>query len=475
MSEDDYGSPEALQGPGDPGPSSSARQHTPSHRKGPRFSWTPAYETTFFRSLCESVNIGLKDNHSFKSEAWDRACKALAERHQAYPNKGHLINKSDNARKKFRLWRGLREDPEFLYNPKSRTVTASEEAWRAHIEKEPLSKSLRNRPFEHEQFMEILFPDVVGSGGAPKRITKPRRKGFESMQDPDDLDGPGTNVMDLLSPGTSSMLLPTSQTPILPPTVPSNGTVRPASTMQTRPSIASSTALTPPDEDPPATNNQARKRHGQSNTTSGPSEKRRRTGNNTYIDLTHSAQMMNIENHMQDGGSLLPNNYNPGGQQTNDTVHAAAGAPGPSRDQLAQESVIAVGDLLRNFGPAVAPPPAPRWTELAMEIFFREFSDEDADLQIKIGEKVLCDTNKATMFCMMPEPLRQHWVKRLRELHNRLDVSLNSNMNSNMASNQAAAMNGSAGMVNGGGIAGMMQMGGPINGGGLGRNGSQVG
>lgn len=131
MSEDEYDSPEAGQPAGNPG---SGRNHTPSHRKGPRFSWNPQYEDTFFRSLCESVKMGLKDNHSFKSEAWDRACTALAERHNAYPNKGHLINKSDNARKKFRLWRGLREDPDFLYNPKTKMVTASEAAWRAHIE-----------------------------------------------------------------------------------------------------------------------------------------------------------------------------------------------------------------------------------------------------------------------------------------------------------------------------------------------------
>lgn len=127
---EDYGSPEATQ----VNDSNAGRQHTPSNRKGPRFSWTPAYEKTFFRSLCQSVKIGLKDNHSFKQEAWDRACQALAEQHNAYPNKGHLINKSDNARKKFRLWRGLREDPEFLYNPNTKVVTASEEAWRAHIE-----------------------------------------------------------------------------------------------------------------------------------------------------------------------------------------------------------------------------------------------------------------------------------------------------------------------------------------------------
>jgi hypothetical protein len=103
-------------------------------KRAPRFSWTPAYETTFFRSLCESVQLGLRENHSFKAEAWDRAKTALRDRHGAYPTKNHLVNKSDNARKKFRLWRGLREDPEFLYNPHNKTVTATEDAWKVHIE-----------------------------------------------------------------------------------------------------------------------------------------------------------------------------------------------------------------------------------------------------------------------------------------------------------------------------------------------------
>lgn len=103
-------------------------------RRAPRFSWTPAYEATFFRSLCESVQLGLRENSSFKAEAWERAAQALQESHGAVPAKSHLINKSDNARKRFRLWRGLREDPDFTYNQLTRTVSASEEAWRAHIE-----------------------------------------------------------------------------------------------------------------------------------------------------------------------------------------------------------------------------------------------------------------------------------------------------------------------------------------------------
>ncbi len=103
-------------------------------QRSPRFSWNPQFEETFFRSLCESVQKGLREGNTFKAEAWDNAIQALINQHNAYPTKNHLINKSDNARKKFRLWRGLREDPEFTYNPNTRMVTASDEAWKRRVE-----------------------------------------------------------------------------------------------------------------------------------------------------------------------------------------------------------------------------------------------------------------------------------------------------------------------------------------------------
>lgn len=102
--------------------------------RGPRFTWNAQFEATFFRSLCESVQLGLREGSTFKPDAWDRAIQALIEKHNAYANKGHLINKSDNARKKYRLWRGLREDPAFYYNPQTRTVTGSEDAWARHLQ-----------------------------------------------------------------------------------------------------------------------------------------------------------------------------------------------------------------------------------------------------------------------------------------------------------------------------------------------------
>ncbi|EGX94602.1 hypothetical protein CCM_02873 [Cordyceps militaris CM01] len=216
-------------------------------RRAPRFSWTPAYEATFFRSLCESVQLGMRENSSFKAEAWERAALALQESHSAFPTKNHLINKSDNARKRFRLWRGLREDPDFVYNPKARTVTATEEAWRAHIEREPLSRALRGRPFDHEDYMETLYPDVIGSGGAPKRIMKPKRRDGQPGDD-SELLGPNASMLStdqamtsqpsgLESPSTQSALNTSSSQP-------GNTTPSSAPTSTTTQGIA----LTPPED-----------------------------------------------------------------------------------------------------------------------------------------------------------------------------------------------------------------------------------
>ncbi|KAI1762659.1 Myb/SANT-like DNA-binding domain-containing protein [Hypoxylon sp. FL1150] len=374
-------------------------------KRTPRFSWNQAYEETFFRSLCESMQMGYKENHSFKSGAWERAAIALRDKHGAYPEKSHLINKADNARKKFRMWRGLREDPDFLYNPTTRMVTASEEAWRRHFEKEPLSKALRGRPFDHEEYMEILFPDVIGSGGAPKRIMKPRRRNADGTLVP----RPSTADQSVIDPALDASLYtqtPTqNQTPQAPPVVqpipaptipqpmqrPSSTTIPPRTAITANPS-----ALTPPDEHVP--NTQAQKRPNPNPGPGYPGEKRRgrpsRFSTNFYNQQSTTAP----------SSSAAPA---AAASSASHGLHAALGNAGGFED-----SILSLAEALKARNP-------PKWAEQAVEIFFREFADEDADLQLKIAEKALTDENKAMVFVKMTPMLRRHWVGRLREVHMR--------------------------------------------------------
>ncbi|KAK6827477.1 hypothetical protein PG987_010818 [Apiospora arundinis] len=410
-------------------PSSSRRN---PDKRPPRFSWNSAYEATFFRSLCESMQLGFKENHSFKSGAWERAAIALRDKHGAYPEKSHLINKADNARKRFRMWRGLREDPEFLYNPNSRMVTASEEAWKRHFEKEPLSRALRGRAFDHEEFMEILFPDVIGSGGAPKRVMKGKRK---------DTDGtPTTATVDLTGTPSSATGAPAidpnlysqtpSQTPIQPqpsqvsqvpvPTPPSIQPVqRPTSAvLPPRTSITSTSALTPPDENVPSTAGTAAANHKKRNAPEPP-----------WIcslgETTRSPLQIFIEPVQQRALEHDAHNHihTPANAATTTTATPLLGGVRPqpihpsfNSSGLVEEGLLALADALRSSSRERH---APKWSEQAMEIFFRDFADEDPDLQLKIAEKALTDENKALVFAKSTPELRRHWVGRLREVHMR--------------------------------------------------------
>ncbi|KAI0442944.1 Myb/SANT-like DNA-binding domain-containing protein [Xylaria telfairii] len=374
-------------------------------RRTPRFSWNQAYEDTFFRSLCESMQLGYKDSHNFKAGAWERAAVALRDRHGAYPEKSHLINKADNARKKFRMWRGLREDPDFLYNPNTHMVTASEETWSRHFEKEPLSKALRGRPFDHEEYMEILFPDVVGSGGAPKRIMKPRRRNPDGSMPPRTSDVDPSTLDPALDTSASVVYGQTpSQTPIQqmpPPTqqLPSPATAqRPASTTipPRTAAVSNANALTPPGE--PLPDPQSRKRTHPDPAPGNPEKRRGRPSR------------------------FAPSFYNQ--SSTTSVPPASTSAPAPLivNSNALPPSLVpygVFGEGIVSMAEAVKARSVPRWPEQAVDLFFREFADEDPDLQLKIAEKALTDDNKAMVFVKMTPVLRRHWVGRLRDFHMR--------------------------------------------------------
>ncbi|KAM0425059.1 hypothetical protein ACHAPT_009618 [Fusarium lateritium] len=393
------------------GPDGQAPTRVDRDRRAPRFSWTPAYEATFFRSLCESVQLGLRENSSFKAEAWERAAQALQESHGAYPTKSHLINKSDNARKRFRLWRGLREDTEFLYNPVTRTVTATEEAWTAHIEREPLSRALRGRPFDHEDYMEILYPDVIGSGGAPKRIMKPRRRTDGPVAE--DPEMPGTGILNLQSeppPRPPGLESPNSR-PILTqtPTTSSTGSTqqRPTSTTipPRGPPTVNASALTPPDE----TITQSRKR--QLPTTSTPATFESPPASNMALGQAPESPGKRRRTSSNDGSRALTSGV------LNSSMLPLAVRDGPSVASPSQtdSQLLSHAPAIEELVEAVRSRSSLRWQEEALDVFFRDFADEDLDLQVKISESVLINECKAMVFCKMPSRVRQHWVRRFKE------------------------------------------------------------
>lgn len=277
-----------------------------------------------------------------------------------------------------------------------------------------MSRALRGRPFDHEEYMEVLYPDVIGSGGAPKRVMKPRRRTDGTLVT-DDSDMPGTGVLHLQGNTTGQAMAPAmidnfpGSRPVLQqtPSGSSSGSMQSqrsgsAFSMQV-PTMNTAAVLTPPDE----VGSMGRKRsfpaghEGQSSAQPMPGQlhapqnfdKRRRTSD-------------------QPPGSTQPAQPAPHIMQPpypySEAEVSSAAARHPEADL--QMTVQELSHALRTSS---------QWRERALDIFFRDFAEEDLDLQIKVSEGILSIEGKAMVFCKMPVHIRQHWVRRLREGHHR--------------------------------------------------------
>lgn len=124
-------------------------------------------------------------------------------------------------------------------------------------------------------------------------------------------------------------------------------------------------------------------------------DKRRRTAHGLpTIQLGGSAHSLSIPAH------------------AGDVAGAAATATAAAPPRTDAETVEDFANLLRTWN-------APQWREQALDIFFKDFADEDLDLQVRVSEGVLSVEGKAMVFCKMPVHVRQHWIRRLRETHHR--------------------------------------------------------
>ncbi|KAG5985797.1 hypothetical protein E4U43_005879, partial [Claviceps pusilla] len=311
--------------------------------------------------------------------------------------------------------------------------------------REPLSRALRGRPFDHEEFMEILYPDVIGSGGAPKRIMKPRRRtdGLPA----DDSEMPDTGVSSSQpessnistshdSPGpaarSSSSLTPTASGTSAGGVPPPNKPTWTMAAPLTAPPQQS--ALTPPDEP----THQAKKRalsvsQGDegSGTTSPPQivhsgatllsvgspEKKQRTS--IAVDSAADVPVaVPVPVPVPVPAPALALALAPASSSSRlcdaAVSPSAHGAPAVmAMTQSPSETPVDVGG--GSTSEAAGPSPVTRWCELALEQFFRDFAAESMDLQIKIAEHVLIHESKALVYCKMPWRVKQYWVKKLED------------------------------------------------------------
>lgn len=260
--------------------------------------------------------------------------------------------------------------------------------------------------------METLYPDVIGSGGAPKRIMKPKRRDGQPG-DESELSGVNSSILGSDQPtnGQQSTLDSPSgaQAPNMSSAAASSS--GPSQPMSVTPSAAavsaatSGSALTPPEDPtalsrkrgPPvaemdatlsASNTSSRHEHTQL----GSPEKRLRFSTSDDTGLVTPATATAP-------ATLLANSRRTGGADASSSSH-----------DLDSAKHRGIQDLLG----AIAGSSSSQWCEKAVDLFYRDFSSEELDLQVRIPQDLLSNEHTAMVFCKMPYQVREHWVRSLR-------------------------------------------------------------
>lgn len=88
----------------------------------------------------------------------------------------------------------------------------------------------------------------------------------------------------------------------------------------------------------------------------------------------------------------------------------ATGGMGRSSADADSGSLRGMQDLLGSL----AGSSSAQWREKAVDLFYRDFSAEELDLQVRVPQELFSNEHTAMVFCKMPCQVREHWVRSLR-------------------------------------------------------------
>lgn len=249
--------------------------------------------------------------------------------------------------------------------------------------------------------MEVLYPDVIGSGGAPKRIMKPKRR--TDCLPGDENEVPGTSVLNLREKGQMKESAGSGDNES-----PTNTPVQSHAIFPSSMRNPDGPALTPPDE----AMSHNRKRNlsaGANHVNHGPNS----PGDRPY-HMNSPGKRPRQALHMDFTSLASPSGFNSGmlPLATPPANATPLSHPETSLPSIRRAFAEELADSVTGRG-------ARHWREDAVDLFFRDFCDESAEVQIGISQTVLSDEHTAMVFCKMPHRVREHWVRVQREDVNR--------------------------------------------------------
>ncbi|RZC77616.1 hypothetical protein C5167_001809 [Papaver somniferum] len=130
--------------------------------------WTQEMDECMIKILIEQEKLGRKGDRGFKDQAYSAVTRGLSDCLRVDVSRSHIDNRLRTFRTEYRMFRTLREQNEFDWDPVKNKLTASDSIWNEYIKAHPKFKYYRGRACKwNYESLSIILGDNPATGSFP--------------------------------------------------------------------------------------------------------------------------------------------------------------------------------------------------------------------------------------------------------------------------------------------------------------------
>ncbi|KAI3835696.1 hypothetical protein MKX03_015299 [Papaver bracteatum] len=130
--------------------------------------WSQEMDECMIKILIEQEKLGCKGDRGFKDQAYNAVTRGLSDCLGVDVSRSHIDNRLRTFRTEYRMFRTLREQNEFDWDPVKNKLTASDSIWNEYIKAHPKFKYYRGRACKwNYESLSIILGDNPATGSFP--------------------------------------------------------------------------------------------------------------------------------------------------------------------------------------------------------------------------------------------------------------------------------------------------------------------
>lgn len=156
-------------------------------KDGAKVDWTDENKRHFITAMLNEAAKGNFVDNGFKKQSWHAIQAEFRETSKCPYDKQQLHSHYGVLKKKYHIYKALKENSGFGVDPNNGGPTAADDVWLAYLKAHPDASQFRGKPFLYFDDLDSIFTGKVASGKYSKASVTPSPAAFPGGKRPRDM------------------------------------------------------------------------------------------------------------------------------------------------------------------------------------------------------------------------------------------------------------------------------------------------